>query len=108
MIRDKLMDEMQAEKIRLVKLLDTHPGVEGYKKALKNVNERIRYRQGKLQDNPSIAVPIPGIQKPVRVSMKSIVADEWAKGDKDPESIAKKHGFKKPSVVWYISKLRLK
>lgn len=107
-IVDKVLNELQAEKLQIIKFIDSGKGdQEEYKRRLKNVSEKIRYRQKKLEENPQIAEEPTHASKAKVNSLKEKVIEGF-KTTKDIAELASKIGAKKASIAWYISKLQLK
>ena len=102
-IVDAELNKMQQEKQKLMRL----PETDENKKLIKNLNERIRYRTNKLQGDPVEAKPII-VEKKKKVNMKNAILEEVKGGNKDVNKIVGKYGFKKASVQWYFSQLKLR
>lgn len=109
-IADSVLNSLQSEKIKLLKLIDSGKGdQEDNKRQLKNVSEKIRYRQNKLTAG-TIVPETPKKVEPKNRSnnLRKNVVDLYNSGVRDAEAIAKKLCAKKQSVAWYMCKYRLK
>jgi len=108
-LKDNKIDQFNKERQDLLRKLDKSPDDEDLKRQLKNVNERIRVRTKKLEEDPSIAeIVVVKVKGSRQNSIKATILKAWNDDKlKDSKEIAKKYDFKLASVRWYVSKLQL-